>query len=964
MSQERDHHPLLIALRSPNDGLARQAAHLIGESQRFLEYTVSTFPGGTDHSSRHTTTVEQIAGMLLSDSFLAALSDHELFFLTVACHYHDLALAGTEADEGTTEAREQVRRDHAIRIGVIIRERWIELGFDDERTAQILGEICRGHRPNKNSEGKANWDDLNSVEVLGPNILVRVRLLSALTYAIDELHLGADRAPARVLNWRKISDEESRRHWRRHLAVNGPCPSPAGAILFQVNANTHALEENLRAKVFSKALAAIRDLRSQAYVDGVLVQLPMIEVHWDRRLAWEALLPLVCSDMQPRTHEDITQALLDRFAKMTSSGTNLASLCTERGSTEAELRAGASRSLKDAITFRHLIEAPGVPGGLCLSGKEVIADLLFERMRDRDELDRLFVGRYRTGWEEQLFGSTFGRGYVRSCVLPAVERSYSVLLLQRPETDPLRVILETCPTAARFVREYGPPPSNLVKDFLLTHAALTGALFDLHADPERLLDHRVRAAMEALARPDSSIAPTLRLLKELALVGGLTAEQVRVASTLSAAEQHAIKSITEHQEEILIAVTQTVPADAPAATSHLPRLLLASQRARTPILLTNVPGHVLNVQITPQDVLPEAVSDTFMLGVGPGGAQPIGPFRLPARLEVNRQSRTVRFYLGRFSTGSPTQYPVVLTLPGFRPPGEQPTGHFGATIQWPDLSVHDLQTLGAANQVMREANCKVEIVVERSSEIVAVMENLTGGELLRLGVFTSEVLRGLQGLDGNLPAPIFIPNQTIANLGDLTASDRNAAWQELRCRPSEEPRRYCSVFSRIATSTGTPIDEKFIKFFPFNLFPPPTIKEGGAMSNEEFVRRWAAGEDDFLLSGFFEADVFELSEALYAWCKAPSEEFPFRFESSGEPSPITRSLLSIRFPRVRDRIWHLDRPTIFEFRPVNRQEAYKLEAAYWRSVNDSRRAELAEEIAAQLEADTAPEQSRGQEGAT
>jgi len=45
----------------------------------------------------------------MSDEFLAALSSQELFFLAVACHYHDLALAGTEADDRTAEAREQVR---------------------------------------------------------------------------------------------------------------------------------------------------------------------------------------------------------------------------------------------------------------------------------------------------------------------------------------------------------------------------------------------------------------------------------------------------------------------------------------------------------------------------------------------------------------------------------------------------------------------------------------------------------------------------------------------------------------------------------------------------------------------------------------------------------------------------------------------------------------------------------------
>ena len=33
--------------------------------------------------------------MLLQDASLSELDDHELFFLALACHFHDLAMAGT-----------------------------------------------------------------------------------------------------------------------------------------------------------------------------------------------------------------------------------------------------------------------------------------------------------------------------------------------------------------------------------------------------------------------------------------------------------------------------------------------------------------------------------------------------------------------------------------------------------------------------------------------------------------------------------------------------------------------------------------------------------------------------------------------------------------------------------------------------------------------------------------------------
>jgi hypothetical protein len=941
-------HPLLDALWSRNEQLANLAARLIRESQRFLEYTLSTFPGGTDHTSRHTTTVEQIAGMLLSDAFLAALRDDELFFLAVACHYHDLAMAGTEADERTQETREQVRRDHAIRIGTILRQHWAELGFEDERTAQVLAEVCRGHRPKKNIEGEANWDELNCVEVLRPGSSVRVRLLSALTYAIDELHLGADRAPTRVQSWREIRDEESRRHWRRHQAVNGPCRTRCGSILFHVNAVTPGFEENLRAQVFRKALTAVRDLRRQAEADGVTVAVPAIEVQWDRQRTWEALLPLVCSDLHPRAKEETVQSLLDRFAELTAQRMDLTGLCLERGNTEDELQAGARRCVEDASTCRQFVET-GASDGLVLSSAEMVADVFFSRMRASDELDRLFLGRYQACWEERLFESRYGRTYVASCVLPTVERSYSVPLTQRPETDPLRLILETCPTAARLVRTYGPPPSNLVKESLLTHAALSGALFDVHADPERLLDRRLRAALQVLAGPNSAIIPTLRLLEELALVGGFTAEQVQEAHTISEAAQQVLQeAIPRDQPVIHIGLTQTLPGDVPVATTHLPRLLLASRRAGTPILLTNAPGQTLDFQVTPEAALPAPVAAKFMLGVGPAELLPGGPVRLPARIEVSRPSRTVRFYLGRFGTAGPTPYPVVVTLPPPPRSGERPTVSFGAFIQWPEVTVRDLRLLDTANQIIRRDRGSVELLMEDNGALLASMSTHGGSELFRLGSWTTDVLRGFRGLDGNLPAPLFIPVQRIAEIGCLSASDRNAAWRQLRETPPDGPHRVCSLFLRVTTDTGRPIEERFLRFFPFNIFPAPTIERNETMSAEEFTRRWEAGDDDFLLTAYFQTEVQDLSQALSEWCRSPAGEFPFRFEPNVVNSPVTRSVLSIRFPRTRSRGWHLDRAIIFEFRPVNQAEAYQLEAAYWRSVNDERRAELAEEIRARL----------------
>jgi hypothetical protein len=271
------------------------------------------------------------------------------------------------------------------------------------------------------------------------------------------------------------------------------------------------------------------------------------------------------------------------------------------------------------------------------------------------------------------------------------------------------------------------------------------------------------------------------------------------------------------------------------------------------------------------------------------------------------------------------------------------TAEFGTTVQWPALTVRDLRVLERAGQVLRSGQAQVELVVQEGGALLA-SATATGGELFHLGPWTAEVLRGLGGLDGDLPAPLFVPVEQIAEFGRQTASERNASWQALRNHPRQDRPLYCSLYLRICNAAGLPTDESFLRFLPGDFFAAPTLEAGGSMSQEELERLWQAGAEDMLVTSFFETDIIDLSQLLRNWCRNPRDEFPFRLEGRGPTSPVTRSVLSIRFLRITDRIWHRDRPVIFDFRPISQHEAYALEARYWRSVNDDRRADLADEI--------------------
>jgi hypothetical protein len=942
-SNEQNVHPLVHALRSRNGNLADQAMRLIQQSARFLEYTLSTFSGGTDHTQRHTQTVEKIARMLLSDEFLAALIPEELFFLTLACHYHDLAMAGTEADDKTAETREQVRRDHAIRIGDIIRERWAELGFDNSRWAEVLGEVCRGHRPRKNTDGEAYWNELNEIEVLGPEVAVRVRLLSALIYAIDELHLGSDRAPERVQNWRNIQDDESRRHWRRHQAVNGPVPRSSISLLFQVSSETPEFEENLRSQVFRKAFSAISDLRRQAAVEGIIAALPSITIDWQRQTMWELMIPVVCSDLAPRNRSQIVRALISRFQQYRLKQIKLDSVCTESGNTDEELEGKAGRTVDDAMTKGHLVMADPPTSGFILSSLPTVADIFFARARRADELDLLFVGRYRESWEQELFSSEFGRLYVRGSVFPVIERTYGVRLTQRQTIDPVRLLLESCPTAARIVRENTPSADNLVKESLLIQGVVTGALIDLHSDPERLLDCPLRAAIRALTIDNKTVTPTIRLLEELALLGGFNREQLSAAACHSPVAMAAMdEQIPDSAKSIQIHMTQTLPEGAGGAT-HLHRLMLASFRTGTPIFLTDTSEYSFNLRIEGDTEFANRDAAGVTVGISPGKNRPPTSFRLPARVEVSRATSTVRLRLGSFSDNTPTNYPIVVTLPAPPAPGQRAQGKLDISTQWPELTVRDWRALEAANQVVRNSGARIEVILEEGDRQLGVMEGLQGNILFRLWDGPEVIQRALRGLEGDLPAPVRTLPSRIIEIAKMSQDERAKSWESERNYDSYPRKRVSSIYLRLTTADGRPFEERFLRFLPFSFFPAPTF-ETDEPTVEEVTRQWNEAENDFLITCFFGTDIHELADELCKWCDDPQNEFPFRFGSDGPPEPVTRSVLTVRLLRSRDHIFYRDRPIIFEFRPANRKEAYSMEAKFWQEKGDELRAKLAQEI--------------------
>ena len=576
-------HLLREALRSRNPELAIEAEAIIQKVTPLLWHSLSTFPSGTSHTPQHTTAVELIADMLIPADVLQQLTDDELQLLILSCHFHDLGMSGTEFDNQTRETQEQTRIDHAVRIGEIIENNWQSLGFRSASTAEALAEVCRGHRPQR-IDGRADWNNIRSHSVLGPNRAVRLRLLSSMIFAADELHIGSDRAPQIEEAWLQIENAESRRHWRRHQMVEGPVIIN-DVIHFDCRPTTFAVENDLRRHVLRKALGAVNDARAQLAADQIRGSLRTICVNWIRDDIWRALIVQRQSDHTPRSTTELVTMISEAYVAAAASGDILESLCIEMPSRN-EISDGIARSVDDFETRTQLVPAPGLGDTYLLNVEPREARHFFTIVRKADGDDVLFAGRYAQHHEFNLLRSEYGKAFTLRSVVPIVEAGFGVNLKVEQTESPVLVALQGSPTATRMLLDLAPSPSVLVKRHLLRLTVLNGASLDLLRSPDLLLNRGFRHAIKRLSQECAVGQPGfLRLIEELALVGGYSYEQVHDAMLRSEAATKELEAMVPETEppsaaqgRVILHISQSIPPNLPAPTISFPYLVLAGAR--------------------------------------------------------------------------------------------------------------------------------------------------------------------------------------------------------------------------------------------------------------------------------------------------------------------------------------------------------------------------------------------------
>ena len=182
--------------------IARIAKEALESSPR-LPITPHTF----DHSQR----VEmRAANMLCEAKAQDALNWYELYMLILVCWFHDAGMVFFSDNESV----EDIRREHRIRCRQFL-DTYLSENLSHAQRG-LIADIAMTHlEPSVDRLISEQW-----VECSAPSVLrIRPRLLASILRIADASEITQSRISWRVAKHTTMN-EESTRHWQRHLNIN------------------------------------------------------------------------------------------------------------------------------------------------------------------------------------------------------------------------------------------------------------------------------------------------------------------------------------------------------------------------------------------------------------------------------------------------------------------------------------------------------------------------------------------------------------------------------------------------------------------------------------------------------------------------------------------------------------------------------------------------------------------------
>ena len=938
-------------LAARNKSLGHRADTLILQSKNIADHAPSSFPTATSHGRDHLETVEQIGNLLLPDLILNKLTDRELFFLLLAFYYHDLGMVGEEWEFSTEKGREKIRRQHAISVGTKIIERWEELGFENENEARILADICRGHRPKK-KDGIANWNTLDEVKPVGPGESIRLRLISAMIYATDELHLGDDRAKEKLRNWIKLENEESRRHWTRHSFISGPVSRSDGSLLFDATIKTFSCESDLRRNVFAKAFSAVRDLNSQLATEGFEEKVSLPTVQWDRSELWKLLCIMLAGERNHIGQDDLVNAVQDGYDVERGNYLDLSELCKELGNDIDSTRPRIIQAVDQLRSQDVLVHGEGTTN-LMLETSRQASEFIGRLVRDADELDVLFKGKFAGNHEFDLFCSEFGQRLVSNQVIPEIVNFYGFDPRKHPRDQDIIEVLKASPSAARFAMELKPIPSELVKRRLLATVIIGGFSRDCLQNPQLILRKSVRDAFKNVVGVfTSNYDRTIEFYEELALLGGFDAEKLsEIIRRSDEWKEENSKLLPPEWADAKVSVSQSMAPGQPQPTTSFPYFLLAGLRSGNHVELRCNYESSISVDTSslpdvegqkPVEQRPAPSS----IAIGPAEAQRLPFFDVRCSILFSQTSKRLSLKAVELADSEHRDFPLVLSLP--RPDlakeGESKL-NFGFNLS--RLTVKDALNLRQYSKSADKNDSDISVTLLKTGQVFVTLTSNPGSNWSKVIDFEDELIDRLARYDPSLSLPWFILKQHERLILESNPEEIGSVMNEIKKELDENKHEIATFILIEEDENSVPFREQWLGFYPGLQMNAPEMdleSNKSEYSNSDIAALWEQRKGNFKLETKLREDTAAITKSFLDWADSEGkDDWPISIDSTIPTFHQAKTVYSmIRRPFI-DRFWYLEAPNELVVRPTTLVERMETEMRYWESVGDTDRQQLVKE---------------------
>lgn len=193
-------------LKELNSNLAYRYTCCMSLFELTLNRFLTTFPTFTDHTLLHTLSVANLTNQLLRED-INKLSASEIYIYLMAAALHDVGMGVSARDmEGFIDAAgirtyvrvhpemsvpTLIRKFHHVFSAAFVRKYWQLLEIPNERYANAIAEVGRGHRKTDLLDETLYPTDYD----LGDGSKANLAALAAVIRIADELDIASDRNP-------------------------------------------------------------------------------------------------------------------------------------------------------------------------------------------------------------------------------------------------------------------------------------------------------------------------------------------------------------------------------------------------------------------------------------------------------------------------------------------------------------------------------------------------------------------------------------------------------------------------------------------------------------------------------------------------------------------------------------------------------------------------------------------------